>query len=215
MGIFLSKKKEAKQKRPAEGLMKQSKAILGVSHMISIVAIQRFSYFVERVHFQDQSFLISPLPIVPSCVHPSSLIRHTQDGPRIHFKVFCYPENFVHTVHISIISMFVLPCYGNLLIAIVCTCADGRTDGQIYLDTTYNETYIHFDASFLYLYLIYCRNTKCFFFQHVHICVQDESPPSSPRNLSATLASSLLTAEFKAFLANLDKASQGKILSWP
>ena len=31
--------KEAKQKRPAEGLMKQSKAILGVSHMISIVAI--------------------------------------------------------------------------------------------------------------------------------------------------------------------------------
>ena len=37
MGIFLSKKKEAKQKRPAEGLMKQSKAILGVSHMISIV----------------------------------------------------------------------------------------------------------------------------------------------------------------------------------
>ena len=39
MGIFLSKKKEAKQKRPAEGLMKQSKAILGVSHMISIVAI--------------------------------------------------------------------------------------------------------------------------------------------------------------------------------
>ena len=37
MGIFLSKKKEAKQKRPAEGLMKQSKAILGVSHLISIV----------------------------------------------------------------------------------------------------------------------------------------------------------------------------------
>jgi len=36
--------------------------------------------------------------------------------------------------------------------------------------------------------------------------VGDESPPSSPRNLSATLSSGLLTQEFRTFLTKLDKA---------
>jgi len=37
--------------------------------------------------------------------------------------------------------------------------------------------------------------------------IGDESPPSSPRNLSSTLSSNLLVSQFKTFLHNLDKAS--------
>jgi hypothetical protein len=42
------------------------------------------------------------------------------------------------------------------------------------------------------------------------ICYQEErSPPPTPRSLSATLASSVLSAEFRAFLQKLDTAELG------